>query len=603
MELINDVEIRYFRSIYQARIDKLSGVTILFGRNDSGKSNVLRALNLFFNGETNPGMPFSFERDLCHARLAEADELTDARKFVSVKLVFNTPSNWRQSLGPTFWVKKSWSITKTADPNFESSIRESTKQQYLTRFLNTIRFHYIPAIKDRRIFEYLLSQVYEVIASHEEFMGSLQGFSNELKARTSELSDGLLDQLDLKSTIAPPSDLSDLFRSLDFETESEQGDSYSLTLQRGDGIQVRHIPAILAFLSDRSHHAYHIWGFEEPENSLELANAIEEARRFCNYGTEDNKQIFLTSHSPAFFALESDSATRFFVSRATQLKDRPVSGVQRITADSGQYPGEMMGETPHLPVISHYLQEADREIRDLGEQKDAISRELEQRNQSLLFLEGESDIRILEAAWNAFCKVEIPFVCIDSTGTTKMQGLAKDGKVINHLAPNRKVFVLVDNDREGRELYKNGKLGNGAKWVQHNSNGTYWCRLPWTGELKAVMKRLNIPKEDWPGSIENLFSAALREEAMTFNAYGTADAPHDELLESALYKKYAHVLHDTNNSDRLYVLAPDPDRKIPFAEWVVQKATTNPEILEPLKPIVEWLCEHVGDDQANGNTY
>ena len=602
MELINDVEIRYFRSIYQARIDKLSGVTVLFGRNDSGKSNVLRALNLFFNGETNPGMPFSFDRDLCHARLAEADELTGARKFVSVKLVFNTPSNWRQSLGPSFWVKKSWSITKQEDPNFESSIRGSTKQQYLTRFLNTIRFHYIPAIKDRRIFEYLLSQVYDVIASHEQFMGSLQGFSNELKTRTSELSDGLLDQLQLKSTIAPPSDLTDLFRSLDFETESEQGDSYSLTLQRGDGIQVRHIPAILAFLSDRSHHSYHIWGFEEPENSLELANAIEEAKRFCNYGMQANKQIFLTSHSPAFFALEEDSATRFFVSCAKELKGRPVSGVQRISANSGQYPGEMMGETPHLPVISHYLLEADREIRNLSDQKEAISRELAQRNQSLLFLEGESDIRILEAAWHAFCEGEMPFVCINSSGTTKMQGLAKDGQVINHLAPNRKVFVLVDNDREGRELYKNGKLDNGAKWIRHNSNGTYWCRLPWTPEFVTVMKRLKVQKTAWPGCIENLFSAAVRSEAKEQGVYDLERKPYEDLITNCEFEVIADMLADESNSDRFYVLAPNPDKKIPFAEWVEQKAGTNPEILNPLRPIVEWLCAEVDEEGTNGNT-
>ena len=45
MKLIQSVEIGYFRSIYKQKLDKLEGVTVLFGRNDSGKSNVLRALN------------------------------------------------------------------------------------------------------------------------------------------------------------------------------------------------------------------------------------------------------------------------------------------------------------------------------------------------------------------------------------------------------------------------------------------------------------------------------------------------------------------------------------------------------------------------------
>lgn len=44
-------------------------LTVIVGDNDCGKSNVLRALNLFFNGETNPGIHFSFPDD--YNRFAE----------------------------------------------------------------------------------------------------------------------------------------------------------------------------------------------------------------------------------------------------------------------------------------------------------------------------------------------------------------------------------------------------------------------------------------------------------------------------------------------------------------------------------------------------
>ena len=88
-----------------------------------------------------------------------------------------------------------------------------------------------------------------------------------------------------------------------------------MTLQRGDGVQVRHIPEILAFLSDRGSEDYHIWGFEEPENSLELAAAIHEANRFLEFSKSSNKQIFLTSHSPAFFRLDQDGLKKYFVSK------------------------------------------------------------------------------------------------------------------------------------------------------------------------------------------------------------------------------------------------------------------------------------------------
>ncbi|MBL0502419.1 AAA family ATPase [Aeromonas caviae] len=47
MRLIKNVEIGYFRSIYKESIDCDSDLNIVFGRNDSGKSNVLRALREF----------------------------------------------------------------------------------------------------------------------------------------------------------------------------------------------------------------------------------------------------------------------------------------------------------------------------------------------------------------------------------------------------------------------------------------------------------------------------------------------------------------------------------------------------------------------------
>lgn len=143
MELISQIEISYFRSIYKEQLENVKGTNVLFGRNDSGKSNVLRALNLFFNNQTNPGQNFSFERDFCHARLAEAGDPTrDIRKFVYVKLWINTPTSWQPSLGKEFWVKKQWSVTREQDPLLESSIREDRKQQYLTRFLNRVRFYW-----------------------------------------------------------------------------------------------------------------------------------------------------------------------------------------------------------------------------------------------------------------------------------------------------------------------------------------------------------------------------------------------------------------------------------------------------------------------------
>ncbi|WP_347927305.1 AAA family ATPase [Pseudomonas helvetica] len=589
MRLISKVEVAYFRSIYKDQIEDCSDTNVIFGRNDSGKSNLLRALNLFFNNQTNPDQPFIFERDFNHSRRAEAEDAEGIRKFVYIKVWFTTPANWRASLGNTFWVKKQWSITTQLDPQLTSSIQEQRLQQYLTRFLNKVRFHYIPAIKDRKIFENLQTQIYKVVSAHEEFSGSLTEFANALRHRTIELSSGLLDRLGISSVISTPQDLTDLFRSLDFETRTEIGDSYSLTLQRGDGIQVRHIPPILAFLSDKSSEDYHIWGFEEPENSLELANAIQEAETFRSFGLQNNKQIFLTSHSPAFFSLKNDDVSRYFVSRRDLKLDRLNSKISKIDNSSEVFPGELMGETPHLPVISEYLRESHEKIKRHQLESSQLTQEIAEHNQSIVFVEGESDVIIFTKAWEILMGVAPPFRFESAGGTTKMESLGRDGKVLNHLAPGRAVLALVDNDLEGRALFKSSRLDPGGRWIKHNSNGVHWCRLPFNRDFAILMRKLNINTAYWPGSLENLFSPELRNRAEQAGVLRMTTTPHSELLDSQWYPSITQHLQPRADLEHFFILSVDADTKLQFANWIVDISDAEPEIFEPLRELFERL--------------
>lgn len=595
MNLIESVEVAYFRSIYKERIEALGGTTIFFGRNDSGKSNFLRALNLFFEGATNPSQAFKFERDFNHARLAEAEASVGARKFVYIKVVFNTPSNWKSSLGSTFYVKKQWSINKQSAPSFETSV-DPNKQHYLTRFLNKIKFYYVPAIKDRAIFEQLLGRVYGILSAQSEFNDSLNSFSQALRDKTTALTEGILAGLNLDSYIAPPTDLTELFKSLDFDTRSAHGDSYSLTLQRGDGLQVRHIPAILAFLSDNGPEDFHIWGFEEPENSLELANAIAEAETFRSYGESNNKQIFITSHSPAFFRMTYSGVKRYFVKKALlpglSKESSVLTLVDGLSPD--HLPADLMGETPHLAIMSSYLDEASKKISGLQDLADHLVAKANESRVPIVFLEGESDKVVLQAAWDHYVGHDHAIRFVPCNGTTKMQGLAANGAIIVNLAPDRRTCVLVDNDGEGRSLYSNGRLGpRGGKWIQHNSNKTYWCRLFAPDQFVEEMTRLGIPENKWPGTLENIFPREVRMNAYADGAYELSDVPFSDLIESAVFGRIARLLQ-AQPIDKMYVMAPQEEAKITFANWLADKARTDMSILMPLRELVLGLYSLVG---------
>ena len=595
MRLIDKVEIAYFRSMYKDGLSDCAETNIVFGRNDSGKSNILRALNLFFNNHTSPDQDFVFDQDFNRSRRAQASGEGDIRKFVYVKIWFNTPPTWRRSLGNQFWVKKQWSISYGEEPQVTSSISER-KKNYLSRFLNKIRLYYIPAIKDRKIFESLQAEIYRVISQNVEFSDSLADFKSALRERTLGLSQQLFDELNISSVVTTPKDLTDLFRSLDFETTSEVGDSYSLTLQRGDGVQVRHIAPILSFLAEHSDEDFHIWAFEEPENSLELANAIEEAERFRFFGRQSNKQIFLTSHSPAFFSLEQDDVARYFVTRSETIEGRLNSSVSKIGAPGDPLPSELMGETPHLPVISSYLRDANARIVQQREDMAELEGRLDATNQSIIFVEGACDVTVLTKAWEVLIGGNMPFRFESAGGTTKMESLASDGKVLLGLAPGRKIFALVDNDSEGRSLYGNARLETRGRWVQHNSNKVFWCRLPFSDEFEQFMSQIRLPRSVWPGSLENLFSPEIRSRAVEEGFLQLTEIPHAEVISPQHFNLVQPYTRHREDLLHFHVLTTHEDWKLVFSEWICVIGDDHPEIFEPLRVVFEGVTNILAAD-------
>ena len=106
MQLIDEIEISYFRSFYKFKIRHLRDLNIIFGKNDSGKSNVVRALNMFFSGAPEHSQPFEFPIDFCERRAVEAEAEEGIRKFLYVKVTFNTPESFKKSLEEKFYVKR-----------------------------------------------------------------------------------------------------------------------------------------------------------------------------------------------------------------------------------------------------------------------------------------------------------------------------------------------------------------------------------------------------------------------------------------------------------------------------------------------------------------
>ena len=144
MKLIRRIEISYLRSLYTAVLDRPGDMNVVFGRNDSGKSNLLRALNLFFNEKTEPGQDgIDFDLDFSDIR-RDAAKAAKGRQFIAIRVDFNVPQNYRLSLGETVSIKRQWNIDGDMTETPPRGLSKGSRIQ-LTRFLNQIDFTYIPA--------------------------------------------------------------------------------------------------------------------------------------------------------------------------------------------------------------------------------------------------------------------------------------------------------------------------------------------------------------------------------------------------------------------------------------------------------------------------
>ncbi len=151
MKLLTKVQIEGFRSIRSVEIEPLADFTSFAGLNNSGKSNVLRALNAFFNDETDPGQPVNVDADYFRPDLRKKKK----RKRIRVSVTFQLPSNFKfrrglegvKSLlgnGP-FTISKEWSRNNPL-PTFvlNDKTLDLGDRQKVAQFLQLIKYRYIP---------------------------------------------------------------------------------------------------------------------------------------------------------------------------------------------------------------------------------------------------------------------------------------------------------------------------------------------------------------------------------------------------------------------------------------------------------------------------
>lgn len=383
MKIIEKIEIKSFRSFgnrkkNKTQISRIEDLNIFSGSNDSGKSNILRALNLFFNKRTNLEDFLIFKNDFFIKVNPDKEDVSEEQ--ITIRITFRNTKNKGVNkkneaftrLPESFWVSRKWLknsefSTYKQDDGVETSFKrekgdkwqdfyeesnENNKRvlksnvranlsKQLTDFLDSIQYHYVPAIKDKTYFSHLYGELQQTLLKEENsnVNNNKGSFESAIQKSTKDLMSDFKnvvnnDKINISAAFELP-DLINLFRTLNVQTGN-------VNLQyRGDGIQAKLIPEILNFISIKELQIkpskikkgekpkkYFIWGFEEPENSYEYKNAQLLADRFKNVFAE-NAQIFITTHSFNFLSVEGDNVSTYRVWKDNKIESSRITKIKK----------------------------------------------------------------------------------------------------------------------------------------------------------------------------------------------------------------------------------------------------------------------------------
>lgn len=445
---IKRLKIKNFRSIVDLDI-KVENMNIFVGLNDAGKSNVLKALNLFFNDETEPGMPYDFNVD--YSKYAPVRK--KKAKEIVISIVFSIPERYRYH-EDVEWVK----IWRKDGLHSDSSVKwDFMPHSKVPTLLKRAKYKYVPAIKSDNYFKILLADLYVSIAkeANNELVEKAADYSKALDSFTEAIGYRVQNTVGIKSNLIMPSNQIDIFKELIFITSDESGENINLSY-RGDGIKAVHIPAILKYISEQDNRLMnntavpitYIWGYEEPENGIEMKKCFDLARELLGFSS--NIQEFITTHSPAFYRLGNEEGAKVYY-----IYKGENSYFSQICDNLDSI--ELHDKVGIMPIIAPIIEKKEIELQNLRE----IISQVKIIDKPVIFVEGITDKLYLELAIELFSpKLNEKM----KQGNLNVVTREENGCGVNllvdwaiawmHMNYNSKAVVLLDSDEAGLKAKK-----------------------------------------------------------------------------------------------------------------------------------------------------
>lgn len=358
MRLISEIKVTNFRSVNEAGLRELGDFTALAGLNNSGKSNLLRALNAFFTGFTDGEVNLAVDADYYRPNL-----LKKKAKVIRVAVRFTLPDSFRfragieavqQFLGTNnFEIAKEWNRSSAAPGyylNGETVTLENRPK--IDQFLALISFRYIPnrvlpldvvRREHQALRDVLVRRLSRRSEDDKETFEALRTKSVDLiKQLSSRISSACPDVQEVR--LATPSSWREMVFAFGYRLLS--GEMQVDDSAQGSGLQSLLMLETLSLI-DRDYFQKFgwkqasIWALEEPESSLHSSLEAKVASFLADISSDPSSrlQVIATTHSDlvlqysdkAVFVSKQGNATTFTenVEKREILVRAAMSGISR----------------------------------------------------------------------------------------------------------------------------------------------------------------------------------------------------------------------------------------------------------------------------------
>lgn len=597
--MIRQITITNFRSIRKETVLS-EEITVFVGKNDAGKSNLLRALNLFFNGKTDADTDYNFNADFNINAIVQQRKA----KEIKVELVLKLPRSYRRQDKPdTILWSKVWrsegfhNETQQYCDLRSGRITNKTifpQRSKIPNLLKSINYIYIPAIKDANFFRELQGQLYDVLAAASEqgLHASANNFEQEINRHIIELM-GEIDSTFSSSNneVKLPKNLRNIFGALEFNA-----DNIPLS-RRGDGIKIRHIPMMLSFIALKQQNLGarvtirpQIWGFEEPENNVEFSTCFELNNQLIE-AAKKHTQIFITTHSPAIYSLAFNKHLTQDLKSTSYYVEKQGHDTKIQTCEEN----ELHGNTGFLNLVTPMIEAQRLEWQEREQYFNNTVRELTSQlsdtDKPRIFLEGISDkvvlTRLLKHS-NIENKVFIDTPFNENNSANAASDRAKAFYLLQKHNPNKILgLLLLDDDPSGKEAKRQltdifaSKPSNVFAETYPPNNISKELKSKgyiWKVELEHL-----YPESIWNHAFEKSWLDKLIDEEKKFT-----DAKRNELFNGNIVP--SEYKNDLTSHQRLvvdYSFSNDGKRLVSnFINAMSDKELEESGVIEAFKPVI-----------------